>query len=176
MIMWVFGYGSLLWNPGFASEERALAILNGYHRSFCMRSIHHRGTPEAPGLVLALDERPGSACNGLALLVPTATRQQTLSYLRERELVSSAYVEKTLSITLADGRIVPALTYVVDPEHVQYCGSLTREEQAEIISRAVGGRGDNSEYLHNTARHLGEMGISDPNLSWLSARVRALTR
>ena len=108
--------------------------------------------------------------------MPTATRQQTLSYLRERELVSSAYVEKTLSITLVDGRIVPALTYVVDPEHVQYCGSLTREEQAEIISRAVGGRGDNSEYLHNTARHLAEMGISDPDLSWLSARVRALTR
>ena len=174
--MWVFGYGSLLWNPGFASEESALAILNGYHRSFCMRSVHHRGTPEAPGLVLALDERPGSACNGLALLVPKATRQQTLSYLRERELVSSAYFEKTLSITLADGRIVPALTYVVDPEHVQYCGSLTREEQAEIISGAVGGRGDNSEYLHNTARHLAEMGISDPDLSWLSARVRALTR
>jgi len=176
MIMWVFGYGSLLWNPGFASQQSALAILNGYHRSFCMRSIHHRGTPEAPGLVLALDERPGSACNGLALLVPKATRQQTLSYLRERELVSSAYVEKTLAITLADGRIVPALTYVVDPEHVQYCGSLTREEQAEIISWAVGGRGDNSEYLHNTARHLAKMGISDPDLSWLSARVRALTR
>ena len=174
--MWVFGYGSLLWNPGFACEQSTLAILNGYHRSFCMRSIHHRGTPEAPGLVLALDERPGSACNGLALLVPIATRQQTLSYLRERELVSSAYVEKMLPITLADGRIVSALTYVVDPAHVQYCGNLTREEQAEIISRAVGDRGDNSEYLHNTARHLAEMGIFDPDLSLLSARVRALTR
>ena len=173
--MWVFGYGSLLWNPGFEYEQSTLATLMGYHRSFCMRSIHHRGTPEAPGLVLALDERPGSVCNGLALLVPAATRQQTLSYLRERELVSSAYVEKMLSITLSDGRVVPALTYVVDPEHVQYCGTLTKEEQAEIISGAVGGRGDNSEYLHNTARHLAEMGISDAELSWLSARVEALT-
>ena len=81
-----------------------------------------------------------------------------------------------LSITLADGCIVSALTYVVDPAHVQYCGNLTREEQAEIISRAVGDRGDNSEYLHNTARHLAEMGIFDPDLSLLSARVRALTR
>ena len=173
--MWVFGYGSLLWNPGFEYEQSALATLSGYHRSFCMQSIHHRGTPEAPGLVLALDERPGSACNGLALLVPTATRQQTLNYLRERELVSSAYVEKTLSITLADGRVVPALTYVVDPEHVQYCGALTMEEQAAIIRWAVGGRGGNSEYLHNTAHHLAEMGVADADLSWLSARVTALT-
>ena len=173
--MWVFGYGSLLWNPGFEYEQSTLATLMGYHRSFCMRSIHHRGTPEAPGLVLALDERPGSVCNGLALLVPAKNRKQTLSYLRERELVSSAYVEKRLLITLVDGRIVQALTYVVDPQHVQYCGSLIREEQAEIISRAVGGRGYNSEYLHNTARHLAEMGISDADLSWLSARVRALT-
>ena len=173
--MWVFGYGSLLWNPGFEYEQSALATLKGYHRSFCMRSVHHRGTLKAPGLVLALDERPGSVCNGMALLVPATTRKQTLSYLRERELVSSAYVEKMLLITLVDGRIVQALTYVVDSEHQQYCGNLIMEEQAKIISRAVGGRGDNSEYLHKTVRYLAEMGISDVDLSWLSARVKVLT-
>jgi cation transport protein ChaC len=90
--MWVFGYGSLLWNPGFEYVQCQLATLSGYHRSFCMRSIHHRGTPEAPGLVLALDEQPDALCHGMALLVPVARRQQTLSYLRERELVSSVYL------------------------------------------------------------------------------------
>ena len=173
--MWVFGYGSLLWNPGFEYAQSQLATLLGYHRCFCMRSIHHRGTPEAPGLVLALDERSDALCRGMALLVPAATRQQTLSYLRERELVSSAYVEKTLPVTLADGSIVSALTYVVDPYHVQYCGALSMDEQALIISRAVGGRGANSEYLHKTARQLANMGISDADLSWLSTRVAVLT-
>ena len=123
MRTWVFGYGSLLWNPGFEYVQCQLATLSGYHRSFCMRSIHHRGTPEAPGLVLALDEQADALCHGMALLVPAARRQQTLSYLRERELVSSAYVEKTLLIVLADGSTVSALTYVVDPDHVQYCGA-----------------------------------------------------
>ena len=173
--MWVFGYGSLLWNPGFEYVQCQLATLSGYHRSFCMRSIHHRGTPEAPGLVLALDEQPDALCHGMALLVPAARRQQTLSYLRERELVSSAYVEKTLLIVLADGSTVSALTYVVDPDHVQYCGALLMEEQALIISRAVGGRGANSEYLYKTAQQLADMGICDADLSWLSTRVAALT-
>ena len=172
--MWVFGYGSLLWNPGFEYVQCQLAKLSGYHRSFCMRSIHHRGTPEAPGLVLALDEQPDALCHGMALLVPAARRQQTLSYLRERELVSSAYVEKTLLIVLADGSTVSALTYVVDPDHVQYCGALSMEEQALIISRAVGGRGANSEYLYKTAHQLADMGICDADLSWLSTRVAAL--
>jgi cation transport protein ChaC len=110
----------------------------------------------------------------MALLVPVARRQQTLSYLRERELVSSAYVEKTLLIVLADGSTVSALTYVVDPDHVQYCGALSMEEQALIISRAVGGRGANSEYLYKTAQQLADMGICDADLSWLSTRVAAL--
>ena len=125
--MWVFGYGSLLWNPGFEYADSQLATLAGYHRSFCMRSIHHRGTSEAPGLVLALDARQDAQCHGMALLVSEATQNQTLSYLRDRELISSAYVEKILTVSLADGSNVPAVTYVVDPDHVQYCGALSME-------------------------------------------------
>ena len=136
--MWVFGYGSLLWNPGFEYVQCQLATLSGYHRSFCMRSIHHRGTPEAPGLVLALDEQPDALCHGMALLVPAARRQQTLSYLRERELVSSAYVEKTLLIVLADGSTVSALTYVVDPDHVQYCGGTFDGRTSAYYQPSVG--------------------------------------
>lgn len=174
MTMWVFGYGSLLWNPGFEVAQSTLATLDGYARSFCMRSIHHRGTEEEPGLVLALDEVEGAHCKGLALAVAEGHEDQTLAYLRERELVSSAYLEKQLDIRLRGGNTVTAVTYVIDPHHVQYCGALDLEEQAQIIARAVGGRGPNAEYLFNTTRHLVELGLPDPDLDWLDARVRAL--
>lgn len=175
MTMWVFGYGSLLWNPGFDVSDKIIARLPGYARSFCMRSIHHRGTEEHPGLVLALDEQPDHACEGVALAVKSGTEAQTLAYLRERELISSAYVEKELSIDLTDGRRVTALVYVINRDHVQYCGGLPLEEQAQIMSTAVGGMGPNTEYLFNTAEHLTEIGLHDPDLEWLSQRVRKLT-
>lgn len=174
MTLWVFGYGSLLWNPGFTPSEVAHARLPGYARSFCMRSIHHRGTEDHPGLVLALDEAQDTVCDGLAMAVPEADTDATLAYLRERELVSSAYLEKFLDVTLEDGRVVNAVTYVIDPDHVQYCGALDLEEQAQIIQSAVGGRGPNCEYLFNTAAHLAELGIPDPELDWLCNRVRAI--
>jgi glutathione-specific gamma-glutamylcyclotransferase len=174
MTMWVFGYGSLLWNPGFEVADEVMATLPGYHRSFCMRSIHHRGSETEPGLVLALDEATGSTCSGVALAVAEGTEEATLAMLRERELISSAYLEKMLPVTLSDGREVIAVTYVIDPDHVQYCGGLPLEEQAQIIARAHGGRGPNCEYLFNTARHLHELGVADPDLDWLSRRVAAI--
>ncbi|MCV2874259.1 gamma-glutamylcyclotransferase [Defluviimonas sp. WL0050] len=173
--MWVFGYGSLMWEPGFAYADRVLGRLDGWHRSFCMRSIHHRGTVEKPGLVLALDAADGAACNGVAYSVRAEDSDATLDYLRERELISSAYLERTLPLALTDGRTVEAVTYVIDPDHVQYCGGLALEEQAGIIATAVGGRGPNTDYLWNTAEHLHELGIADPDLDWLAERVRALT-
>lgn len=174
MAMWVFGYGSLLWNPGFEVAERVVSTLPGYARSFCMRSIHHRGTVQEPGLVLALDESVGAACEGMAMRVAEGHEARTLDYLRERELISSAYIEKNLTIHLTDGRDVEAVTYVIDADHVQYCGGLPLEEQAQIIARATGDRGPNTEYLINTAVHLSEVGLHDPALEWLHDRVRAL--
>lgn len=174
MTMWVFGYGSLVWNPGFVPAERVLARLTGYHRSFCMRSVHHRGTADDPGLVLALDACERSTCRGVALAVQEAEEDRVLSYLRERELVSAAYLEKRLPLDLHDGRSVKAVTYVIDADHAQYCGGLDLEEQARIIARAVGGRGPNSEYLFQTVAHLEELGIHDRELDWLVRRVRAL--
>ncbi|PIE13540.1 MAG: gamma-glutamylcyclotransferase [Rhodobacterales bacterium] len=174
MTMWVFGYGSLVWNPGFDVAERRIAMLTGFARSFCMRSIHHRGTEEAPGLVLALDAMEGHHCEGVALAVIEGQEDAVLAYLRERELVSSAYIERSLPIRLADGREVEALTYVVDPDHVQYCGGLDLEEQAHIIARAHGKRGPNAEYLFNTASHLAELGIQDSEMDWLTRRVKAM--
>ncbi len=173
--MWVFGYGSLLWEPGFEFTEKVMARLDGWHRSFCMRSIHHRGSEAEPGLVLALDAAPEAACTGLAFAVAPARAGATLTYLRERELISSAYLERVLPVVLADGRDVEAVTYVIDPDHVQYCGGVPLEEQAEIIARAKGGRGENRDYLWNTARHLHDLGIADAELDWLADRVRGLT-
>ncbi|MEL6889163.1 MAG: gamma-glutamylcyclotransferase [Pseudomonadota bacterium] len=172
--MWVFGYGSLLWNPGFDVAETVRATLGGYHRSFCMRSIHHRGSEAEPGLVLALDAAAGAACAGVALRAAPGTEDATLAYLRERELISSAYLERRLDVTLEDGRIAVALAYVIDPDHVQYCGNLPLEEQAQIIAHATGGRGPNHEYLDNTAQHLAELGIPDPDMDWLVRRVAAI--
>ncbi len=174
--LWVFGYGSLIWNPGFPYEERVLATLPGYTRRFCMRSIHHRGTRDLPGLVLALDPDDMSQCTGLAFAVPAVARAETLEGLRERELISSAYLERLLVVRLADGRQVEAVVYVVDTNHTQYCGSLPLEQQAEIIMRASGGRGPNMEYLFNTAARLAELGIEDSELVWLADRVRMLTK
>ncbi|WP_299588000.1 gamma-glutamylcyclotransferase [uncultured Tateyamaria sp.] len=175
MSMWVFGYGSLLWNPGFDVAEEVMATLPGWARSFCMRSIHHRGSEAEPGLVLALDAAPEAQCAGVALRVSPGTEDATLEYLRARELISSAYLERDLELTLADGRIVTAVTYVIDPDHAQYCGGLPLEEQAQIIAHAVGGRGPNRDYLYNTAQHLADMGVADPDLDWLSRRVAAIS-
>lgn len=172
--MWVFGYGSLIWDPGFPVAERQLARLSGWHRSFCMRSIHHRGSISAPGLVLALDEAPGASCAGVAFRVAQGAEEPTLAALRERELISSAYLERILPVTLPDGREVRALVYVIDPHHAQYCGGLDLEDQARIIATAHGGRGPNRDYLFATAAHLHDLGIADPDLDWLAARVRAL--
>lgn len=175
MTMWVFGYGSLLWNPGFEVADQVLATLPGYARSFCMWSIHHRGTQTEPGLVLALDEDPSHACEGVALAVKPGREAQTLAYLRDRELISSAYLERELQIDLRDGRRISALAYVINRDHDQYCGGLALEKQAEVIARAKGGMGPNTEYLYNTTRHLAEIGLHDPDLEWLSHRVQALT-
>ena len=170
--LWVFGYGSLIWDPGFPVAERRIACLEGWHRSFCMRSIHHRGTVENPGLVLALDRQAGASCTGVAFRVEPGHEVATLYALRERELVSSAYLETGLAVTTDTGRL-DVLAYVIDPDHVQYC-QLSREDQAQIIARATGGRGRNCDYLWSTAAHLAELGIRDPDLDWLAERVRAL--
>ncbi|SMO64001.1 gamma-glutamylcyclotransferase [Ruegeria faecimaris] len=175
MTMWVFGYGSLLWNPGFPVSRSERATLNGYARSFCMSSIHHRGTEEKPGLVLALDEQRDTLCKGLALAVEAGHEERTLHELRERELISSAYVEKMLDVHLETDEVVTAVTYVIDADHVQYCGGMPLEDQAQIIAHAVGGRGPNTEYLYNTAEHLTEIGLRDPDLEWLAQRVRSIT-
>ena len=125
---------------------------------------------------MALDAGAGLSCDGVAFFVEPEGAAKTLAALRERELISSAYVEVVRELDLRDGRRVQALAYVIDVDHEQYCGGMALEKQAAVIAGAVGGRGPNPEYLYNTAEHLVEIGLEDAELSWLSARVRELVR
>ncbi|MGR3492435.1 MAG: gamma-glutamylcyclotransferase [Shimia sp.] len=172
MATWVFGYGSLVWDPGFEPADQALATLDGYARSFCMWSIHHRGSEEEPGLVLALDAEAGAACRGMAFQLPD-DGGVALAVLRERELISSAYREEEVDLTLDDGRTIRSLAYIINRAHKQYAKGLTLDTQAEIIARAQGGRGPNCDYLWKTADRLEALGIGDPDLRDLSERVKA---
>lgn len=170
---WLFGYGSLMWAPDFPVAEQVVAQALGWRRSFCLRSIHHRGTEQRPGLVLGLEDAPGHLCIGLALRVDAALWPEVHAAVRARELITEAYREEAVPLTLADGRMIEALTYVMRPDHAQYCGGLSPDAQAQIIAGASGGRGPNADYLFNTVAHLAEMGIPDDDLADLAARVRA---
>ncbi|HXV29448.1 MAG TPA: gamma-glutamylcyclotransferase [Sinorhizobium sp.] len=168
---WVFGYGSLMWNPGFRFEEKRTARAFGYRRSLCVHSWVHRGTELRPGLVLGLDY--GGSCIGSAFRVSPAEKADVVDYLRERELVTHVYKERLMPVQLSDGRRVPALAYVIDRSHVQYAGALTAAEAAATVSAAVGKSGPNSEYVLNTLAHLREMGIRDHWLEDVAARLAA---
>ncbi|NVK35578.1 MAG: gamma-glutamylcyclotransferase [Rhodobacteraceae bacterium] len=167
---WVFGYGSLMWNPGFEHETGEPALLRGAHRSLCVYSWVHRGTQENPGLVFGLDR--GGACRGMAYKVNMKHKADTIEYLREREQVTMVYLETTRRVKLDCGRTVDALTYVVDRKHPQYAGALPLEEQLKIVRRAIGKSGQNPEYVLNTAQHLQDMAIKDHNVSWLARELR----
>ena len=161
--LWVFGYGSLIWKPGFDFVESALAWVHGYHRSLCIFSHVHRGTPERPGLVLGLDR--GGSCQGVAFRVAARDREATVAYLRERELVTSVYLEKTVRLRFADGFSVPALAFVVDRRHAQYAGRLPLEDMTRLVAEGVGINGDNPAYVRNTFEHLLRLDIHDAELA-----------
>ena len=156
---WVFGYGSLMWRPGFAHTETRRARLHGFHRSLCVWSHIYRGTRERQGLVLGLDR--GGSCVGLAFRVPSELREEVLAYLRDRELVTSVYLERMLPIRLEGGDSAVAVAYVVDRGHEQYAGALEEAEAARIVSGAVGQAGPNEDYVLNTVAHLQALGIRD---------------
>jgi glutathione-specific gamma-glutamylcyclotransferase len=169
--LWVFGYGSLMWRPGFAYARRYKALLRGWRRSLCVFSHVYRGSPERPGLVLGLDR--GGACPGVAFEVDSALREPTIRYLREREQVTAVYLERVAPITLEAGDRVLAVTYVADRLHYQYAGRLNREAMLEYVRAGKGKSGDNAEYVLETNDHLLALGVRDPDLEWLSAKLRA---
>ncbi|TIO06328.1 gamma-glutamylcyclotransferase [Mesorhizobium sp.] len=174
---WVFGYGSLIWRPGFAHVETRRARLHGYRRSLCVYSFVHRGTRERPGLVLGLDR--GGSCIGLAFRVPGDLRNEVIAYLRDRELVTNVYLERTLSIRLDEcnrggGEMVSAVAYVVDRSHEQYAGALDAADAATVVRGAVGQSGKNEDYVSSTLEHLEALGIRDHWLEEVARRVAPL--
>jgi glutathione-specific gamma-glutamylcyclotransferase len=169
--LWVFAYGSLIWNPGFAYLEAHSALLRGFHRKFCIASEHYRGTPERPGLVLGLDR--GGTCRGVALRVAAEAAEEVLDYLWRRELLGNVYRPRRVLVDLADRR-VPACAFVVDRASSYYRGALTEEEAAAVIVASEGSNGTNWEYLAHTHAHLVDLGIVDPKLKSLVGRVRRM--
>ncbi len=167
---WVFGYGSLMWRPGFDHVETQRARLFGYKRALCIISRVYRGTPERPGLVLGLDR--GGSCVGVAFRVVPEKRDATIAYLRERELVSNAYNERMVDVMLGNGIKVRALTYLVNRRHEQYSGALTVEEAASQVSGAVGQAGPNEDYVHNTVEHIRVLGIHDKWLEGVAGAIK----
>lgn len=169
--LWVFGYGSLMWRPGFRFAERSPALLRGAHRALCVYSVRHRGTREKPGLVLGLDH--GGSCHGIAFRVAAADVAETYAYLTEREQMNRVYREVLRPILLADGRRVPALAYIVNRENPQYARGLTHETLLAHIRQGHGESGACRDYVLNTLSSLGELGINDHALSWLGAALGA---
>jgi cation transport protein ChaC len=170
--LWVFGYGSLMWRPGFPYLERAPARLIGLHRALCVYSFVHRGTPEKPGLVLGLDR--GGACRGVAYRVAAADREATILYLREREQATSVYLETLRRITLATTPPcdVTALAYVVDRGHVQYAGSLDLDRQVHLVRQGHGRSGANRDYVLSTVSEIEAQGCHDSKLHAIAERLK----
>ena len=168
---WVFGYGSLMWRPGFPFAERAQATLSGRRRAFCIYSVHHRGTYERPGLVLGL--APGGAVRGAAYRIDPADWTATYAYLMEREQPTETYVEARRPVRLADGRRVETLVFLSDTGHPQWAGALSLARQAELIAGARGLSGRNIDYLRDLVAHLRAEGVRDAAMETLLTLVEA---
>ena len=167
---WVFGYGSLMWHPGFPHLEVRAAHLYGYHRHFCVFSHSYRGTTACPGLVLGLDR--GGSCHGLAYRVPAAESEDVVAYLHEREMETQVYDPRWLRLRTRAGPVTAA-AFVVDRGNKQYAGRLPPGQVADMIVQGDGDRGSCQQYLENTVHHLEALGLSDPTLKRLLRLVRA---
>jgi glutathione-specific gamma-glutamylcyclotransferase len=169
--LWVFGYGSLMWRPGFEFVERVPARLIGLHRALCVYSFVHRGTPERPGLVLGLDR--GGMCRGIAFRVTAAERAATVAYLRSREQVTTVYLETVRRIELEEAakRQVSALCFIVDRSHAQYAGRLTLDECLHHVRQGHGSSGANRDYVVETVRALETLGYRETDLHLIAERL-----
>ncbi len=167
---WVFAYGSLMWQPDIPHRRAVSAVLPGYHRALCVKSVVYRGTPDAPGLVLGLQR--GGQCEGVALEVDDAAWEEVLSSLRQREQPNRVYVERWLPIQdRADGRLREALAFVADTTHAQYAGDLTEAETLDLLRTGRGSRGTAADYLTSTLAHLRALGIHDAALERVASLI-----
>ena len=168
---WVFGYGSLMWRPGFPFIDRRRATLHGWRRAFCIYSVHHRGTYARPGLVLGL--APGGSTRGVAYRVAAKDWAEVYAYLREREQPTETYVEAWRDARIDGEGAASSLVFLSDPKHPQWAGALTLERQAELIDGATGLSGRNIDYLRDLVLHLREEGVRDHGMERLLGMVEA---
>jgi cation transport protein ChaC len=166
--LWVFGYGSLIWNPAFDYIEKRPALLQGWHRRFCLKMYIGRGTPQTPGVMLALDQ--GGACHGVAFRIAAAKVREELSILWQREMYGGAYHARLVPLQ-AEGETFTAVTFVINHDHPRYIRELTLEQTAALIATGCGDLGTCREYLENTVKHLGELGLSDEGLVRIAAAL-----
>jgi glutathione-specific gamma-glutamylcyclotransferase len=165
----IFAYGSLIWRPGFTYLQKEKAIVQGYHRSLCIYSHVHRGTPERPGLVMGLDV--GGECEGVVYYVAQEDFAATHAYLQAREMINGVYEEKWLEVQCASGQRCHALVYCVVQNHPQYTGQLSLDKKLSLIKDSKGQSGHNPDYVQNTHQALCELGIKDEELAALCARL-----
>ena len=171
--LWVFAYGSLIWNPDFSFNRRIPARIHGYHRRLCLWSRVNRGTPECPGLVAGLDR--GGSCAGVVYRLPARSARAELERLWEREMFMNSYAPRWLNCQLIDGTHQPALAFIVRHDAKNYAGKLSEAEILDVFRRGSCGRfGTSLDYLVNTVRSLHEHGLRDPHLERLALHAGAL--
>jgi glutathione-specific gamma-glutamylcyclotransferase len=177
--LWVFGYGSLMWSPGFPFRERSVGLLRGYHRALCILSTRYRGTDRRPGLVMGLCR--GGSCWGMAFRVPGAHVAAALARLWHREMRRRVYYAKLVPVRIARGRRIRALAFIADPGHAQYTRELDLHSRAQLVAQGVGERGRCTDYIRHTLEHMYELGVTDPHLARVletaeTIRARAASR
>lgn len=168
--IWVFGYGSLIWNPAFHYAEKVIGRVHGYHRRFCLWTQLGRGTAENPGMVLALEQ--GGSCSGLAFRIAPENIEEEFDVIWRREMVSGAYRPKWMTIRSLDGRHLSGVTFVINHDHPRYAGSVDEATRIKAIATASGPLGRCCDYLFNTVDHLQELGVADKQLARLCQQVR----
>lgn len=167
--VWVFAYGSLMWDPGFYFDQVRLGRAVGFQRKFCLNMTRGRGSPETPGLMAALDD--GDDCHGLVFRIPADMADHETAVIWRREMIAFGYQPRFVPVETEIG-IVEAMTFLVDKSGGRYAGELDLDTSARLIATANGINGSNRDYADNLAAQLQLLGLSDPEFERLHAKVR----
>jgi len=170
--LWVFGYGSLMWSPGFSHSQSAMGRAHGFHRALCILTNRHRGTPKRPGLVVGLCR--GGSCWGMAFRIPAHKVRRTLAVLWRREMLNNVYIPTMISVAINRRRRVRALAFVADTAHRQFVRELDLHGRARLVAQGIGRRGRCVDYIRNTLEHIAALGLRDPHLERVLSAASAL--
>jgi cation transport protein ChaC len=164
--LWIFGYGSLMWAPGFRPAEQKTGLVRGYHRAMCILSHRYRGTPRKPGLVMGLCR--GGSCWGIAFRVPAARVPRVVRALWKREMLNNVYLPTMLHVAVGPKKRIRALAFVADATHRQFVRELDLHGRARLVAQGIGERGRCVDYIRNTLEHMLALGVNDPHwpASW----------